>query len=704
MNYLDCTTDHSVFVVGNGYTPADSIQPGDLLITPTGTKRVKAVENLPAPDFVFNLATSPNHNFFANNVLVHNCDDPIDPKRAVSEAELKTAADFVTNILPSRKVDKAVAVTTLIMQRLNFEDPTGVLLAKAKLIEGVGRIRHVCLPARLADNVQPVELREKYVDGLMDPVRLPEIVLREQEMLLGAYAFAGQYAQNPLPLSGGMFQITYFSQRIKAAPYHASRIRYWDRACLVAGTLVYTENGSVPIEKVLAGDHVLTRQGYKQVMQSWKTKEVDQGELAATVFEANGAILIGTKDHPVWTDNRGWAPLESLTENDKSNCIRDAPIAKMLPFTTPDPHKIPVYDLEVEDAREFFANGILVHNSTQDGGCYTAGVLMAKDEHGSYFIEHCVHGQWEPDKRNDVMRATALADRARYGPSHEPLIYVEAEGGSSGRDAWKGVARALAGFPVREHRPTGKKEIRAEPLACQLASKTIWIVEDGTWDVNSYIQEHVHFPLGKYKDQVDASSAAFSLLVQQRPTGGLRSYSLSHKKKQALRILICTPEQLANLSTTSRCLLIYLSDPQVEEMKMALPPEKPSPHSLPNILDTLHLHFLAASPADYQETWLEPVFGYGVLPEKLILSKEQVKKLWQRITLKRDPWIESILLVDEDTNRSTSIALAMCDALSFPRDATLGWVGKEDWHAKRDDKPVHQYLFDQVRLGRNLVV
>src|SRR5437870_4157685 len=72
------------------------------------------------------------------------CDDPIDPKRAVSEAELRTAADFFDITLPGRKVNKAVSATILVQQRLHLQDPSGHLLERAKR-DNAGKIRHINL-------------------------------------------------------------------------------------------------------------------------------------------------------------------------------------------------------------------------------------------------------------------------------------------------------------------------------------------------------------------------------------------------------------------------------------------------------------------------------------------------------------------------------------------------------------------------------
>src|SRR5690606_12486924 len=133
-----------------------------------------------------------------------------------------------------------------------------------------------------------------------------------------------------------------------------------------------------------------------------------------------------------------------------------------------------------------------------------------KDKDNKYWVEHCVHGQWNPDERNKIILATAKADRRRYGPKFEPVINIERELGASGKEAFQYLARLLAGFRVREWSPTGNKDVRAEPWADQLAAGNVWFVDHG-WDFKGYVDEHLNFKpdkgkRGKYKDQVDASA------------------------------------------------------------------------------------------------------------------------------------------------------------------------------------------------------
>lgn len=155
-------------------------------------------------------------------------DDPIDPQKAVSDVELKTASDWMDSTLPSRKVDKMVTPTALVMQRLAEADPSGMMLER----KGV---RHICIPAELTEDVKPEYLRGKYVDGLMDPIRLPRKVL-DEAYAIGEYHYGGQYLQSPVPRGGGMFKTGRL--RYGSPPplkEFLKLVRYWDKAGTAGG-------------------------------------------------------------------------------------------------------------------------------------------------------------------------------------------------------------------------------------------------------------------------------------------------------------------------------------------------------------------------------------------------------------------------------------------------------------------------------------
>jgi len=160
-------------------------------------------------------------------------DDPLDPEQSYSAAELFAVNRFMETTLPSRKIDKQITPTILIQQRLHQADPSGEMLDKSR-----GRkVKHICLPGELINDedyeskLNPPELAKYYIDGLLDPVRLPRIVLDAQKKELGAYGYSSQILQDPVPLGGGMFQ----TQKIVLEDYCeekriVSLVRSWDKA------------------------------------------------------------------------------------------------------------------------------------------------------------------------------------------------------------------------------------------------------------------------------------------------------------------------------------------------------------------------------------------------------------------------------------------------------------------------------------------
>jgi predicted phage terminase large subunit-like protein len=157
-------------------------------------------------------------------------DDPLNPKEAVSEQGLKKINRWMSETLPTRKVNKEVVPTIVIMQRLHQDDPTGHMLLKA---EGhpAKKVKHICLPAEKSELVKPGRLKLRYVDGLLDPLRISKKVLAEARIDLGAFGYAGQFDQHPVPLGGGLFK--WERLRFDVAPPlrdFVMLVRYWDKA------------------------------------------------------------------------------------------------------------------------------------------------------------------------------------------------------------------------------------------------------------------------------------------------------------------------------------------------------------------------------------------------------------------------------------------------------------------------------------------
>lgn len=152
-------------------------------------------------------------------------DDPLNAVDALSEVKIKNVNEWIDNVIYSRKVDNDVSVVILIMQRLHENDPTGYLLEKNK------NIKHICLPAIESDKVQPAELKNNYVDGLLDSKRLSKEILEQKRIEMGDYAFSMQYLQEIVPKAGSFFDVSKLLTINNIDGKEFVRVvRYWDKA------------------------------------------------------------------------------------------------------------------------------------------------------------------------------------------------------------------------------------------------------------------------------------------------------------------------------------------------------------------------------------------------------------------------------------------------------------------------------------------
>lgn len=351
-----------------------------------------------------------------------------------------------------------------------------------------------------------------------------------------------------------------------------------------------------------------------------------------------------------------------------------------------------------------------IASSRPGAGTATAGVLLARDAEGHWYIEHVEHGHWEPHERNERMLAVALRDRARYGPTHEPTIYLEKQPAAAGVDAWRGMARKLAGFRVKADAPTGSKEVRAEPWSDACASGNVFVVDGGQsegtgtadWDIQAYIDEHCAFPAPGLCDRVDASSGAFNLLANTRPAGTIHVYRVGEGRQKGLRVLLCTEDSLATLVAEQRALLVWMPDPLPGRLSQDITPDFPA-HGLTRLLDRLYLPFLDVDPATCQDTWNDPLPLYGRSVEHLIFNRDLGRRLWSFLLRRRPDPAEIYVLVSPGGERSRTVALAIADVLRLPRKTVLYSPDEPD-RIFDGVQPANRHLYESVLATRGLIV
>jgi predicted phage terminase large subunit-like protein len=140
---------------------------------------------------------------------------------------------------------------------------------------------------------------------------------------------------------------------------------------------------------------------------------------------------------------------------------------------------------------------------------------------GSFVVEHVVRFRKTSARVKQAVIDAAIAD----GP--QVHVCIEQEPGSSGKAIVDDYARALPGHVVRGVRPTGDKETRARISAAAAENGLIYVVDDGSWDVDAFVDELEAFPGGEHDDQVDGLSGAHGEVAKampmtsSRPTGRL---------------------------------------------------------------------------------------------------------------------------------------------------------------------------------------
>jgi predicted phage terminase large subunit-like protein len=141
---------------------------------------------------------------------------------------------------------------------------------------------------------------------------------------------------------------------------------------------------------------------------------------------------------------------------------------------------------------------------TEDGGAFTAGVLMGITSENDFIVADVVRGQWAASKREKSIKATAHVDGKKV------KIWIEQEPGSGGKESAESTIKRLRGFTCKAERATGDKAVRAEPYSVQVEAGNVYVL-NRDW-TKEFIDEHKTFPVGKYKDQIDGASGAFNRL------------------------------------------------------------------------------------------------------------------------------------------------------------------------------------------------
>ncbi len=164
--------------------------------------------------------------------------------------------------------------------------------------------------------------------------------------------------------------------------------------------------------------------------------------------------------------------------------------------------------------------------ATEGGtGARSAGVKLSLMTNGKIIIHNSRKGRWATEERERNIKRTSEADLIECGPhlTGKTIPYtigIEQEPGSGGKESAQATIKNLAGFHVLADRPTGDKAFRADPFSVAVNNGNVMAIRGDWWP--DFKQEYELFPLGVYKDQVDAGSAAYNMLVGKREARVIR--------------------------------------------------------------------------------------------------------------------------------------------------------------------------------------
>jgi len=137
---LWCTARHRIYTRANGYVEAGDCATGQgLLILHDGLPQADCINaiqrsyGLKLP--VYDIQVDGNHNFFGNEILIHNCiviDDPHKTREEPQSKEVESQVAAYGDTFATRHDNKKEGVTVIVMQRINDNDLSAHVMKTAE--------------------------------------------------------------------------------------------------------------------------------------------------------------------------------------------------------------------------------------------------------------------------------------------------------------------------------------------------------------------------------------------------------------------------------------------------------------------------------------------------------------------------------------------------------------------------------------------
>jgi len=145
--------------------------------------------------------------------------------------------------------------------------------------------------------------------------------------------------------------------------------------------------------------------------------------------------------------------------------------------------------------------------ASEGAGAFTVGVLMMYGQESErFYVADVKRKQLGAGGVREMIMATAEED------GHGVKIMLPQDPGQAGKVVVQDLIAMLTGYNARAEAQSGAKETRAQPFSAQMEIGRVSVL-NRTW-TKPWLDELRFFPKSKFKDQVDASAAAFNALSE----------------------------------------------------------------------------------------------------------------------------------------------------------------------------------------------
>ena len=182
--------------------------------------------------------------------------------------------------------------------------------------------------------------------------------------------------------------------------------------CFIAGTLVHTPDGNVPIERIKQGDLVWAwdeetgEVSQKAVVETY----VNETDELVHVF-VNGEEIITTPSHPFYSPVKGWTDAIHLRAGDILVLVNgEYVVIEWIQHEILE-SPVTVYNFQVADYHTYYVtdNGVLVHNSCNHGSAWNKEKRKHWIEESQKAVEGYDYGAYVATKSNIERMAKGLA-------------------------------------------------------------------------------------------------------------------------------------------------------------------------------------------------------------------------------------------------------------------------------------------------------